>query len=840
MEFSKEIVLSVNGTKSYLSSETKFFKTERFFFDTKKIADIDKFVLEIAEELQTIVEELISQVKDNDLKIENGNTFFKVETLDKRFAFLFAVGASISKQTNSSVLPKDIIFFEDVSHHEGLRTNDQCVVNFMKRTKIFSVVVTKVDKTVELDNFKKLYHLNSSVLASLPLLSKSQQELVLTENKNMMVQGVAGSGKTNICISKIIFAASRNYSGKVLYTTFSRGLLIDTKNKLELFKNSIKEFIEDYGQNRLVFLDKNRKKAIENRLGLYFEESTEENILNKLKKVVEFLETHVDYYLIEDIYAKVFGKTAEMADEKTFTNKFLKQTNNHQLTGKLSRLKNISAQIVYKEIYGMICGNLTPDETELNNSDSLRLNDKFLTKEDATLSLKDYTQKREGSFASNECEIIYSLAKEYQRFKAGCELEDNNTLSRKLLLNLNKLPKYSLSILDEVQDFTQINLKLFERISLKMLCVGDALQMINPSYFNFSFLKSLMYKEEITDVCELEHNYRNNKKIAELLDKLSEINTKEFGTHSFVLNAKSIDQTAQSSVIFTNGKEFLNKLKNEKFENFTIIASDEKSKQVLRNAFPRQEVLTVSEIKGLERDTVLMVNILSDNKDKWNEIERIKINHKQADENSVYRYYFNLFYVGLSRAKHNIFVFEETDTKIFSKFFEENFEKLSGIDAFERFTKIIGKIEIDDAEILRRIDEFIKLGQFDNARFYAEKFDDATASIKAMAKIDAFEEFVFKGKNREAGIKLWKAGLVQEAKLQFEISGDKALIDFLDNLENKNMQSLDIDVVKFFADFEGNKDAQSLIVDIVKQDLKAVQEKHKFIKEELQKFKEKK
>lgn len=35
-----------------------------------------------------------------------------------------------------------------------------------------------------------------------------------------------------------------------------------------------------------------------------------------------------------------------------------------------------------------------------------------------------------------------------------------------------------------------------------MFCVGDALQMINPSYFSFAYLKKLMYDEDLTSVAE--------------------------------------------------------------------------------------------------------------------------------------------------------------------------------------------------------------------------------------------------------------------------------------------------------------------------------------------------
>lgn len=230
------------------------------------------------------------------------------------------------------------------------------------------------------------------------------------------------------------------------------------------------------------------------------------------------------------------------------------------------------------------------------------------------------------------------------------------------------------------------------------------------------------------------------------------------------MSNKSVDENAFSNVIYTSDDTFLNKINNQKFENFTILVNDAKEKEILRENFKKQEILTIAEVKGLERDTVLLYNILSSNSDKWNKLREFNINHKHADENSVYRYYFNLFYVGISRAKHNIFAFERENIELFNDFFARNFENLDGQDTYNKFTEIISKIEIDDDEILDRINEFIKLGQFDNAKFYANKFEDADMAYKQLEKIEAYRLFVFKGKNKEAGIKLWKAGLIEEAK----------------------------------------------------------------------------
>ena len=92
---------------------------------------------------------------------------------------------------------------------------------------------------------------------------------------------------------------------------------------------------------------------------------------------------------------------------------------------------------------------------------------------------------------------------------------------------------------------------------------------------------------------------------------------------------------------------------------------------------------------------------------------------------------------------------------------------------------------------------------------------------------------------KEAGIALWKAGLPEDAKEQFAISGDNNLIDFIDRLQGKNAESLDADIVRFFVDFDENDDAQKLILDVIKQDLQQLRDKHKTIKNKLKTFKEK-
>ncbi len=801
----------VNTGKTFLSSESRIYKTEKFFFQTKKLAGVNNFILKIAETFQS----KFSEIKKN-FSEDLSNKLLKIQTIDGQFCFYAVFGFQI--HNNYQIQSNDIIF-ASAEKLSGLKQNDQRINFYLKASKIFTVVLSVSEQTLIEDDFKKLYLISGSEYVNFPLLSSEQEALVEIENQNVLIQGVAGSGKTNICYSKLIYTACRNYSGKVLYTTYSRGLLIDTKNKIELYKASIKKIIEDYKLGRIIFLDRDHKKAIENRLGIYIVADSEINILKKLTQISDFLEKNVEYKLISDLYFDYFSEEFNESNEIVFINEFLENLNNHQLKVKLEKIKNISVSVIYKEIYGMIFGGFVDENLKI-------------------MSLNEYKEKRKNSFSSAECEIIYDLAMAFERFQTASGFTDSNKISRQILSSDQKLNKYSLIIADEVQDFTEVNLWLFKNLALKIFAVGDALQMINPSYFSFAYLKKLLYREDVTNVIELECNYRNNKKIVEILDELAKINISQFGTHSFVLSAKSIDSGEGTNAIYCQSFDLVNRLAKEKLIDYTFLVSDETEKQKLREICKKQEILTISEIKGLERETVVLVNVLSSNQDKWNSLKQININHKTADENSVYRYYFNLFYVGLSRAKHNIFVVEENEISLFNDFFRVNFENLSVNETLNRFSEVVSKQEIDEDEIYERINEFIKLGQFDNAKFYAIKLG-GYEEIQQLEKIEAYKNFVFRGKNKEAGIKLWKAGLTLEARQQFEISGDTKLIEFLDNLETSNQSSLDGEIVKFWNDFEDNEDAKALIIDTLKQELEQLKLVHADNKFRLSKFKEK-
>lgn len=745
------------------------YKTDAFFKETAFLISCD----EILEILGGVIGENIEDV----LALSGNGSSFECDL--GVCSFLFTLSG------------KNPVFFGFKGRE--IHRNDRRLASLSSG---FEINIHRVNAEPDLS---KLYTLSFEEGVSFPRLTDVQKEIVEKEDGNVLVQGVAGSGKTNICIDKIIFAASEGYTGKVLYSTYSRGLLIDTENRVRIFKKRIEKFLERYAENR-INIKGDFEKAIALHLGINHigKDTYKEN----LEGIISYLEKNVDYFLLIDIYREKEKEQIETADENTFLNEYLPNLRNYRLSVQYDKIKYLDGEIIYKEIYGMIFGS-----------------------SDEKLSVEKYTERRKGSFSKEECEIIFALAQDYSKFLYERNFADNNIISR-LLMNKEFEP-YSLVILDEVQDFTEINLLFLKKISRKMLCVGDALQMINPSYFSFSFLKKLMYEKDVTGVRELKHNYRNTKKLESIIDSLNEINTDRFGTHSFVLKGESVDTSSDTVAVYTD-YDFISGLKKADLSNCTLVTSSKRKKEELRTLFDKAEIFTVSEIKGLERDNIVLIDILSDNSSKWERLYKDKLNRKVQDENSTYRYYFNLFYVGISRSRHNLYVEERKKVSLFEDFFKNNFKQEKGLEAASSLQMLIGTGREDEEEIIRRVNEFINLSQFDNAYFALRSLSDEKEAKLQTKRIDIYKNFVEKGDYKGAGIAFWEAGVLSEAKKFFELSGNDNLSKLVDACSGENTK-LDASIVLFYEDLKDNETAVSLIMDTLKKETESIKEENREI-----------
>lgn len=771
--------ITADTKKIALSSRRSAYKTEGFITLTRRIIAVDAFISRVAE------------------SIFGGNAVlpdgcFTARTEDGQYTLYLC-----RKQGDERLSDGDIVFYKFLCANSAESGTDRRLSEYISAHDKITFIIGETDDIVTDEDLTRLYLVSlSGGIVNFPYLNRTQREIVETEDANMLVQGIAGSGKTNVCVEKIVYCACRNYRGAVLYTTFSRGLLTETRSRVQLFSENIDGFISAYEEGRVVFLDADRKRAVENKLGIFFTVDGDGEIIPSLKRIAAFLKDKVDYLLIEDIYAQSF-EPKQIAGESVFLKEFLGSGKNYRLAGALDKIKNVAPEIIYKEIYGMIFGKYELDAPR------------------EMMGREEYAAERSDSFTRRECDVIYSVATDYAEFLKKRGYTDNNLMSRELLGKIIS-PQYSVGVTDEAQDFTQVNLCLIKKLCRKLFCVGDALQMINPSYFNFGYLKRLMYGD-VTGVNELRHNYRSTETIEKIAEKLGEMNMRRFGTHSFVLKGESVPSPLPSAAVLVTDKSFVYSLGEKRFENVTVVVASQRKKEKLKSVLGKTEILTVAEAKGLERNTVILADVLSDNADKWRYLHNMSLNRKTADENSVFRYYFNLFYVGISRARQYLFVAESDYPEAFDKFFEECFERKNKDAALAYLKDIAGRIEIDDEEFTERIEKFCSLEQYENARSTADRLSSDELRRRKLIYISVHERYLRYGRLRDAGVEYWRQGMDAEAREMFTRSGDEKLFPLMDACL-KGGGVLDPEIVRFYPLVDDNEVAKKIILETLEKD----------------------
>jgi ankyrin repeat protein len=299
------------------------------------------------------------------------------------------------------------------------------------------------------------------------------------------------------------------------------------------------------------------------------------------------------------------------------------------------------------------------------------------------LSKEEYLQLgvKQSVFLGKEREEVYSLFEKYIQYLEENKYYDLNLLSYQFLSLAEK--KYDFIIVDEVQDFT--NIQLFFVLSLlnnptQFLLCGDSNQIVHPNFFSWSRVKSMFYKQEKIDneIRILHTNYRNSPEVTELSNRLLKIKNARFGSidkeSTYLVN--SISQKKGEVVFYEDLpkiKQDLNQ-KTKTSTKFAVLVMRNEDKSAARQFFQTPLIFSVQEAKGLEYENVILWNFVSKNDKEFREIiegvskedvenEDIKFSRaKDKTDKSldVYKFYVNALYVAMTRAVQNLYVIEAT------------------------------------------------------------------------------------------------------------------------------------------------------------------------------------
>lgn len=420
---------------------------------------------------------------------------------------------------------------------------------------------------------------------------------------------------------------------------------------------------------------------------------------------------------------------------------------------------NLSIEEIYSEINGIIKGLMIKGNADNWNRD--------LTQH--SISLEDYLNlSSKYSTLDRESRIFfYEVCKKYNQWLKNNNLFDLNDLSLKLL---KKNIQFDFIIIDEIQDLTE--LQIFTLTSLvknkeNLFLAGDIHQMINATFFNFERMKNLFYSKynKKVNIKILSKNYRSCKKIVDLANYFAKLRSSYIGNLGND-DYKEISIQKDGEVNLT-GVNFslLEKAQND--ANTAIVVPDNKTKaDLLEQLQNKHRVFSIQEIKGLEYNNIICYNLSSTYKLQWE-----KIFSKATKHDQKYRKYFNIFYVGITRAQENLIIMESNI---------ENNKVLKELHNFLTPNNNINIIKNTDNTLKERESwlkegiKLYKLEQLSEAQYAFEKAGEPTWILERELESD-ISELNFKNATTKLSNKALKSKEVFYRKLIIDTAIENAL-----------------------------------------------------------------
>jgi len=327
-----------------------------------------------------------------------------------------------------------------------------------------------------------------------------------------------------------------------------------------------------------------------------------------------------------------------------------------------TRLKD--AQKVFEEIRGVITGPVG---------------------EAPWLSREQYLELgvKQSIFTEEERPEVYDLFEGYLRFLDEAGLFDPNILSHRYLDRAE--PQYDFVVVDEVQDLTNIQLYLILRTLRypgQFILGGDSNQIVHPNFFSWARVKSLFFQErDLTGAHEaiqiLHTNYRNTPVVTEVANRILKLKHARFGSvdrESNFLVRSAVAETQGQLQLLADHEAVKRELdsRTARSARFAVLVMHPDQKPKAREWFNTPLIFSVQEAKGLEYDSIVLFNFVSEEAGAFREIardvdpaalEREELPYARARDKrdkslEVYKFYINALYVAATRAVRNLYVIE--------------------------------------------------------------------------------------------------------------------------------------------------------------------------------------
>ena len=467
-------------------------------------------------------------------------------------------------------------------------------------------------------------------------------------DKNLIVQGIAGSGKTSVALHRIAFLLYK------IENLNSNNVLIFSPN--QIFTEYISNVLPELGENNTLqttfndFLNMNLKEfqAVESFTSFverYYKYQEINKQLVKYKqsdKIIDDLNRFIEQLLDKIMFTQDII-THDFEISVHTLNNLLK--NRYQKLFLMERLEAISEKIC-RDFYN---GKHTKKKiilSLLKKSLNIKINYKEIFKQFF------HSQVFKKSFGQNiaDIEITNAVNKKEIKYEDACIF----VYIKGLLEGFSYRGLIKEIVIDEAQDYNRLQYILIKKIFKKsnFTILGDINQTINP-YYKYDSLETLSNIFDNGIYLELTKTYRSTPEIIEYTNKI--LNLKYISAIRREINRPVLFRKEENNLktLLIND---IKMLKKEKFTIAIITKTDEESEKIyemIKEDIKEINLLTMA-TKKFNKKMVVIPSYIA----KGLEFDSVIVYTKE--ENKYQENEKNLYYVACTRAQHQLIVYNQT------------------------------------------------------------------------------------------------------------------------------------------------------------------------------------
>ena len=473
-------------------------------------------------------------------------------------------------------------------------------------------------------------------------IQKEQNEVIRDDKtNNLIVQGIAGSGKTSVALHRIAYLLY-----KLEYLNSNNVLIFSPNN---IFQEYISNVLPELGEdNTLIttfheFASKYiseywRVEPYSEFLARYYKKELQNNELIKFKlsdKIITLLEK----------YANMLTKLCCFTNDIVYQEQIIDK---HELN---ELLKETFSKFNLFDRFDFIAEKINNRYFKGKKQDRVRIKSLLLKNINVTTNIKtlykeffdsqEFLESYDGYFNRNE--NIKNLNKKVLNY-------EDSSLFIYLKFLLTSIPykvSTKLVVIDEAQDYTLLQYKIIKSIfkNANFTILGDINQTINPyyKYENLNIIEDLF--SNVSKYIELNKTYRSSKEIIEYSNNILGLNHAcavrrennvpvriydKLDYDLLVTNINELRKKYNKVAVITKSIDEAKIVKeNIKINDIDIVDID--SENFNKNLL----IIPAYAAKGLEFDSVIIINNF--NEDKY------------------------LYYVAVTRAQHELIIFNSTN-----------------------------------------------------------------------------------------------------------------------------------------------------------------------------------